>query len=136
MPLIYDKLFALLKEKGWNTSRIRNEKLIGQATLTSLRNNTGGLDHRTIAKICHALNCQPGDIMEYVSEDPPKKSKDEEEHDNPAKDKQVEQFVPTQGKSMATMSNEEFWEQIKALKKTVQVNKSKERVHRLYPLFV
>lgn len=66
MPLKYDKLFKLLKEKGWNTTRIRNEKLIGQATLTAVRNGTGGLDHRTICKLCKVLNCQPNDIMEYV----------------------------------------------------------------------
>ena len=69
MAIKYDKLFSLLKEKGWNTTRIRNEKLIGQATLTAIRNNTGGLDHRTINKVCEALNCQPSDIMEYVPDE-------------------------------------------------------------------
>lgn len=68
MPIKYDKLFALLKEKGWNTSRIREEKLIGQGTLTNLRNGTGGLDHKTIARICKVLGCQPGDLMEYVED--------------------------------------------------------------------
>lgn len=68
MPIKYDKLLVLLKEKGWNTTRIRREKLIGQATLTALRNKTGGLDHRTISKICDALDCQPGDVMEYMKE--------------------------------------------------------------------
>lgn len=66
MPIKYDKLFALLKAKGWNTTRIRKEGLIGQGTLTNLRGGTGGLDHRTIAKLCHILECQPGDLMEYV----------------------------------------------------------------------
>ena len=28
MPIVYDKLFALLKEKGYSTYRIRQEKLI------------------------------------------------------------------------------------------------------------
>lgn len=69
MPIKYDKLFALLKEKGWNTSRIREEGLIGQATLTNLRNQTGGLDHKTIARLCKVLKCQPGDIMEYMEDD-------------------------------------------------------------------
>ena len=66
MPIEYEKLFTLLKEKGWNPTRIRNEKLIGQGTLTNLRNGTGGLDHKTIARLCKVLECQPGDIMEYV----------------------------------------------------------------------
>ncbi len=68
MPIKYDKLFALLKTKGWNTTKIRKENLIGQGTLTALRNGTGGIDARTIEKLCKALDCQPGDIMEYVEE--------------------------------------------------------------------
>lgn len=66
MSIKYDKLFFLLKEKGWNSTRIRNENLIGQGTLTNLRNGKGGLDHKTIDRICRVLDCQPGDIMEYV----------------------------------------------------------------------
>lgn len=69
MPIKYDKLFELLKEKGWNTTRIRKEGLIGQGTLTNLRNGTGGLDHKTIDRLCRVLDCQPGDIMEYVEPD-------------------------------------------------------------------
>jgi len=77
MPIKYDKLFVLLKEKGWNTTRIRKESLIGQGTLTNLRNGTGGLDHKTINRLCSVLNCQPGDIMEYV-EDVPENTENEE----------------------------------------------------------
>lgn len=68
MSIKYDKLFALLKEKGWSSTRIRQEGLIGQGTLTNLRNGKGGLDHKTIDRICRVLDCQPGDIMEYVPE--------------------------------------------------------------------
>ena len=71
MPIIYDKLFTLLKEKGYSTYRIRQEKLIGQATLSALKNGTGGLDAKTIARLCEMLNCQPGDLMEYRP-NPPK----------------------------------------------------------------
>lgn len=74
MSIKYYKLFALLKEKGWNTTRIRKEGLIGQGTLTNLRNGTGGLDHKTIDRICRVLGCQPGDIMEFV--DPNDENKD------------------------------------------------------------
>ena len=70
MPIRYDKLFILLKKKGWSTYRIRKENLIGQGTLTSIRKGTGGLSHDTIGKLCALLSCQPGDIMEYVAEEP------------------------------------------------------------------
>ena len=68
MAIVYDKLFALLKEKGYTTYRIRKEGLLGNATYTALKSPTGGrgLDHRTIDKLCKALQCQPGDLMEYV----------------------------------------------------------------------
>ena len=66
VPISYKKLFALLDEKGWTTYKIRKEKLIGQGTLTALKNGTGGLDSKTIARLCKILNCQPGDLMEYV----------------------------------------------------------------------
>jgi putative transcriptional regulator len=66
MAISYKKLFDLLEEKGWTTYKIRKEKLIGQGTLTALKNGTGGLDSKTISKICKTLDCQPGDIMEYI----------------------------------------------------------------------
>ena len=56
MPISYKKLFSLLEENGWTTYRIRKEKLIGQGTLTALKNGTGGLDSKTIARIFKELN--------------------------------------------------------------------------------
>lgn len=64
----YDKLLHLLKDKGYTTYRIRKERLIGQGTLTALKNGTGGLDSKTIARLCKILECQPGDLMEYVDD--------------------------------------------------------------------
>jgi putative transcriptional regulator len=69
MPIRYDKLFARFKEQGINTTRIRRENIIGQGTLTAIKNGTGGLDAKTISKLCALLDCQPGDIMEYVPEE-------------------------------------------------------------------
>lgn len=66
MAIKYDKLFELLKKNGITTYRIRNEKIIGQATYNAIKKGTGGLDHRSINKLCKVLNCQPGDLMEYV----------------------------------------------------------------------
>ena len=66
MAISYRKLFEKLKTMGFSTYRIRQEKLIGQGTLTALRNGTGGLDAKTLNKLCAALQCQPGDLMEYV----------------------------------------------------------------------
>lgn len=70
MPIKYDKLLKLLEEKGYNSYRIKKENIIGQATLTAIKKGTGGLDHRSIAKLCKFLDCQPGDLMEYVPDNP------------------------------------------------------------------
>ena len=67
MPIIYDKLIALMKEKGLTTYKIRKDNIISQSALTAIKNGKG-VTTDTIAKLCKALQCQPGDIMEYVEE--------------------------------------------------------------------
>lgn len=67
MPMKYDKLFALMKERGLTTYRIRKENIISQSALTSLKAGRS-VTIDTITALCKALNCQPGDIMEYVAE--------------------------------------------------------------------
>ena len=67
MPMKYEKLFALMKEKGLTTYRIRKEKIVSENALTSMRAGKSATTD-TIAALCRALACQPGDIMEYVDE--------------------------------------------------------------------
>ena len=69
MAIKYEKLFALLKANGINTTKIRRDKIMGQGTLTAIKKGTGGLDAKTLNKLCTLLNCQPGDIMEYIPDD-------------------------------------------------------------------
>ena len=67
MPMKYEKLFALRKEKGRTTYRSRKEKIVSENALTSMRAGKS-VTTDTIAALCKALACQPGDIMEYVDE--------------------------------------------------------------------
>ena len=67
MPMKYEKLFALMKEKGLPPYRIRKEKIVSENALTSMRAGKS-VTTDTIAALCRALACQPGDIMEYVDE--------------------------------------------------------------------
>ena len=67
MPMKYEKLFALMKEKGLTTYRIRKEKIVSENALTSMRAGKS-VTTDTIAALCKALACQPGDIMEYGDE--------------------------------------------------------------------
>ncbi len=67
--IIYDKLLKLMEEKGLSTYRIRKEKIISESTLQNIRNNKR-ITTDAIANLCDALNCQPGDIMEYIPDEP------------------------------------------------------------------
>ena len=66
MAIKYDKLFKKLSDAGITTYKIQKEKIIGGGTWTAIKNGTGGLDAKTINRLCKLLNCQPGDLMEYV----------------------------------------------------------------------
>ncbi len=68
MPMKYDKLFAYLREKGISMYALRRDKVVGTATLEKMRKGEGHIDTRSLESLCSYLHCQPGDIMEYVSE--------------------------------------------------------------------
>lgn len=67
MPIKYDKLIALMKEKGITSYTFRQNKIIGQGTYKKIMEG-GDIDTRTLAKLCKLLDCQPGDILEYSSD--------------------------------------------------------------------
>ncbi len=68
VPIVYGKLFALLAEKGLTKYSLRRDNVVGVATLEKMRKNEGYIDTRTIEHLCEYLDCQPGDIMEYIPE--------------------------------------------------------------------
>ena len=53
-----------LKDKGYNTNRLRKEKLLAEASIQSLRQNKP-ISWANIEKLCELLECQPGDLLEY-----------------------------------------------------------------------
>lgn len=68
MPLQYKiDVLSALKEKGYNTNRIRNEKLLSQSTLTKFRNREP-VSWENLETLCELLDCQPSDIIEYIKE--------------------------------------------------------------------
>lgn len=66
MAISYDKLFRLLEEKGITTYYLRKNKIMGQQTYYNLKNGKGNIGTETLEKLCNLLDCQPGDLMEYV----------------------------------------------------------------------
>lgn len=64
MPIRYDKLFALMKNKGIKKYDLRKNGI--HAAVVDKLIKGGTIDTTTISKLCAFLQCQPGDIMEYV----------------------------------------------------------------------
>ena len=60
-------ILAELKKKGYSSTRIREDKLIGQSYLQQLRRGEL-VSWKTLDTICSLLECQPGDLIEYVEE--------------------------------------------------------------------
>ncbi len=68
MPIQYKiNVLSALKTAGFSSYRLRKEKIMGEATMQKLRDNEP-VSWENISIICELLNCQPGDIMEYVSD--------------------------------------------------------------------
>ena len=67
MPIKYYKLFDLLARRGMKKTDLMQIADISSPTLAKLSKGET-ITTEIIMRICAALNCQPGDIMEYVEE--------------------------------------------------------------------
>ena len=67
----FKPLETLLKSQGKTKSYLKTEKILGGGTFTTVSAAINkpvreGVSISAIDDICKALNCQPGDLMEYV----------------------------------------------------------------------
>ena len=66
MPIVYKiDILEALKSKGYNTNKLRKEKLLSESVIQGLRENRY-ITLPNISTICSLLECQPGDLLEYV----------------------------------------------------------------------
>lgn len=66
MPLVYKiDVLSALKEKGFNTTRLRREKLLAEGTIQKLRDKKP-INWENIARICDMLECQPDYFLENI----------------------------------------------------------------------
>ena len=57
-----------LKKAGFTTYKIRKNKIIGEAQMQKIR--IGEIASKeTLNTICRLLDCQPGDILEYIPDE-------------------------------------------------------------------
>lgn len=58
-----------MSEKGLTMFYFRKNKIIGTETFEKMRKGEGHIDTRTIEKLCKELDCQPGDLMEFIDDE-------------------------------------------------------------------
>lgn len=61
-------IIQALKDMGYSTYKIRKEKIFTEGQLQQIRDNKL-LTQDALNKVCSILQCQPGDILEYIPDD-------------------------------------------------------------------
>lgn len=68
----YQKLVNKLKENNISQYKLKQDRILGSATITKIYKNGGlngeSIDIRVVDKLCKLLKCQPGDILEEVDD--------------------------------------------------------------------
>jgi putative transcriptional regulator len=66
MPVQYRiDVLAALKAAGYSTYKLRREKLLGESVIQQIRNGVL-VSWPNVGRLCCLLNCQPGDLLEYI----------------------------------------------------------------------
>ena len=60
-------IMEALKNSGYTSYKMRKDKIIGERQLHQIRNGEI-VSNAMLNKLCELLNCQPGDIIEYVGD--------------------------------------------------------------------
>lgn len=67
MAIVYKiDIIEALKNNGYSTYQIQKQKLLNQTTMQKFRNGNTNITVANVNTICTLLNCQPGDILEYI----------------------------------------------------------------------
>ena len=66
--ICYDKMIKMFEQQKITSYSIKKDKVIGQASWKKIHEG-GHIDTRTLDALCKYLNCQPGDLLEYVPDD-------------------------------------------------------------------
>ena len=60
-------IMEALKNSGYTSYKMRKDKISGERQLQQIRNGEI-VSNAMLNKLCELLNCQPGDIIEYVGD--------------------------------------------------------------------
>jgi len=68
MAISYNKLWKCMIDKGLNKTQLKDKAQISTNAVAKLGKNEA-VSMETLEKICRALNCNIGDIMEFINEE-------------------------------------------------------------------
>lgn len=68
MGIKFYKLLDLLNRKGVSKEELKNKINISSSTMAKISKNEY-VSLKVVESICRELDCQPGDVMEYIPED-------------------------------------------------------------------
>jgi len=65
--IVFDRLWAVMREKGVSTYELREKCGIDSKTVRRLRANEN-VETKTLNKLCSALNCKLEDVAEFIKD--------------------------------------------------------------------
>lgn len=77
MKVSYKKLWIMCAEKEMSKAELRKRTGISSATFTKLRKNEE-VTLTVILKIAEVMQCNAGDMMDFIPDDTPSKQDDDE----------------------------------------------------------
>ena len=63
----YEKMLKLFEERKITSYTMKKDNVIGQASWKKIHEG-GHIDTRTLDALCNYLDCQPGDLLEFVKD--------------------------------------------------------------------
>ena len=68
VPLVYkEDVLTALKDHGYNTTKLRKERLLSEGAIQSLREKKP-ISWANIEKLCQLMECQPNNFLEYCED--------------------------------------------------------------------
>lgn len=61
-------VLAALKERGFTTYKLRTGKILAESVMQQIRQGEIVTVDK-LSRLCRLLDCQPGDLLEYVPDD-------------------------------------------------------------------
>ncbi len=62
-------ILKALKEKGYNTTYLRKNKILSESTIQKIRSKDTSLTLKNLDVICEMLDMQPGDVVERIEKE-------------------------------------------------------------------